>query len=60
MGQFILGVIMGVISLIGLFLASRAVDGMFYVFGLLLFLFGLIFIFTLITKHTGQPKGSGH
>jgi hypothetical protein len=59
-GSFIIGTIMGVISLVGLFLASRAVDGMFYVFGLLLFLFGLVFIFTLIHRHTGQPKGAAH
>lgn len=57
---FIVGAIMGVISLLGLFLASRAVDGMFYVFGLLLFLFGVAFIFTLIAKNTGQPTGTGH
>jgi hypothetical protein len=60
MADFIVGAIMGVISLLGLFLASRAVDGMFYVFGLLLFLFGVAFIFTLITRHTGQPKGAAH
>jgi hypothetical protein len=56
MGAFIVGAIMGVISLLGLFLASRAVDGMFYVFGLLLFLFGVLFIFTLIAKHTGHAE----
>jgi hypothetical protein len=60
MPSFILGAIMGVIGLIGLFLASRAVDGMFYVFGLLLFLFGIGFIFSLITRHTGQPRAGGH
>jgi hypothetical protein len=56
MVAFVVGALMGVISLLGLFLASRAVDGMFYLFGLLLFLFGVAFIFTLIAKHTGQPR----
>jgi hypothetical protein len=56
MAAFVVGAIMGVIALLGLFLASRAHDGMFYVFGLLLFLFGVVFIFSLIAKHTGQPE----
>ena len=55
MSSFVTGAIMGVLSLFGLFLASRAGDGMFYLFGLLLFAFGLLFIFGLIHRHTGQP-----
>lgn len=57
MAAFVTGAIMGVLSLVGLLLASRAQDGAFHFFGLLLFLFGVIYIFTLIHRHTGQPPG---
>jgi hypothetical protein len=45
---------MGILALIGLLLASNAHDGMFYTFGLLLFLFGVAFIFGLIHRNTGH------
>ncbi len=57
MAAFVTGAIMGVLSLVGLFLASRAQDAAFHFFGLLLFLFGVIYIFTLIHRHTGHPPG---
>lgn len=60
MGDWVFGAIMGLVSLIGLFMASRAVDGMFYTAGLLLFLFGVLFIFTLIHRNTGHPPEEGH
>ena len=47
-----------VLALLGLFLASRAADGSMYTFGLLLFLFGVLFNFYIIHKRTGQqPDG---
>jgi hypothetical protein len=55
MASFVTGAIMGLLSIIGLLLASRAHDGTFYVFGLLLFLFGVLFVFALIHRHTGHP-----
>jgi uncharacterized membrane protein len=55
MGTWIFGVIMGLLSLFGLFLASRAHDQMLYLAGLFLFLFGIAFIFALIARHTGHP-----
>lgn len=55
MAAFVTGALMGVIAVIGLFLASHAHDTMFYAFGLLLFAFGLIFVFGLIHRHTGRP-----
>lgn len=55
MGPLIFGVLMGLLSLFGLFMASRAHDPMVYVVGFLLFAFGVAFIFTLIAKHTGHP-----
>jgi hypothetical protein len=48
---------MGVLSLVGLFLASRAEDQMFYLFGIALFVFGVFVIFGLIHKSTGHPPG---
>jgi len=55
MAPLIFGVLMGVLSFLGLFLASRAHDSMVGIVGFLLFGFGLAFIFSLIAKHTGHP-----
>lgn len=40
----------GLAAILGLFLAARAADTGFYAFGLLLFLFGVLFIFMSIRK----------
>lgn len=50
-----LGVVLGVISLVGLVIASRAHDGAFYATGLGLFVFGVVLIFVLIGRHVGRP-----
>ena len=55
MGNWITAALMGLLGLVGLFLASRAVDGTFYGFGLLLFVFSVLFIFTIIHR---QSEGS--
>ena len=55
MGPVIFGALMGLLSLLGLFVASRAHDQMAYAVGFLLFAFGVAFIFWLIAKHTGHP-----
>jgi len=61
MGTWIFGAVMGVLSFVGLFIASRAHDQMLYLFGLLLFVFGVLLIFGLIARHTGHPKNQhGH
>lgn len=52
MSQWVAGAVMGVLSLFGLFLYSRAADGMFATFGGLLFLFGLAVIIVLVHKAT--------
>jgi hypothetical protein len=49
------GILMAFVALFGLFLAGRAVDGPFQLFGLALFLFGLLVIFGLITRAT-RPR----
>jgi len=56
MAPWIYGVIMAVLSMAGLFMASRAHDSMIYAVGLLLFAFGVAFIFGLIVKYTGHPS----
>ena len=54
MGTWIFGVIMAILSMVGLFIASRAHDQMLVLTGFLLVGFGLAFIFWLIAKNTGQ------
>ena len=54
-GTWVLGGVMGLLSLLGLIMASRAADGMFYATGLLFFLFGVLFIFFLIARNVGHP-----
>lgn len=52
-GAWILGVIMGLIALLGLVMASGAVDPIFYGTGLALTAFGILFVFVLIRKTLG-------
>ncbi len=52
MSQWVAGGLAGVLALAGLFLYSRASDGMFGVFGGLLFLFGLAVVIVLVHKAT--------
>jgi hypothetical protein len=51
---WILGGVMGLLSLCGLFLASAAQDNVFYGTGLALFVFGILFIFGLIHRYAGR------
>lgn len=52
-GTWTLGVIMALIALLGLFMASGAVDQVFRGTGFALSLFGVLFIFFMIRKNTG-------
>ena len=58
-GRWVFGTAMGLLSLIGLFLASNSVDDGMYLVGLLFFLFGVLFIFTLIGKSVGAAHRQG-
>ncbi len=49
---------MGLVALLGLFMASRAHDEMFSYFGLALFAFGVLFILGMIVRATGPAHGS--
>jgi hypothetical protein len=54
MGSFVLGGVMGVIGMLGLFVASGAKDGVFYATGLGLFVFCVLFIFGMIHRLVGR------
>ena len=49
---------MGLVALLGLFMASRAHDEMFSYFGLAVFAFGVLFILGMIVRATGPAHGS--
>lgn len=51
---WIFGIVMGLLSILGLLVASAAHDGMLRFFGLSLFLFGVLFDFGLIGKYVGR------
>jgi hypothetical protein len=56
-GKWVLGALVGLLGLVGLFAASRAHDADMYLFGLIFFVATLIFIFGLIGSSTGRrPK----
>ena len=66
MRSWIVGAVMGLIGFFGLLLASRAHGGVFYYFGLALFALGIVYIYGMIVRATGQPQhgrdlgSSGH
>ena len=51
--SWILGVVMGLLALLGVVMASQAVDPIFYGTGLALSAFGILFVFVLIKQNTG-------
>ena len=55
MGNWVAGAFLGLLSLFGLVMASRAHDDSFYVVGLLIFLFGIALIFGLVMRATRNP-----
>ncbi len=55
MGQYVFGAAMGLLALVGLFLASRAHGGALYYAGLALFALGVGVNYWLIARNTGHP-----
>lgn len=53
-GPWVLGALMGLFSLFGLFLASAAQDQVLYGTGLVFFVFGVLVIFGLINRFVGR------
>ena len=54
LGSLLLGGVMGVLALVGLFVAAGAQDGVFYATGLGLFVFCVLFIFVMIYRQVGR------
>ena len=52
-GAWALGIVMVLLALLGLVMASAAVDPIFYGTGLLLSAFGILFVFVLIKQNMG-------
>jgi hypothetical protein len=62
MSRWVAGACMGALSLLGLFLYSRATDSMFGLFGGLLFLFGIAVIIVFVhqaTDYSGEAQHHG-
>ena len=55
-GDMIIGVVMGLLGLLGLFLAAGARDAEMYVFGLSLAGFAVLFLFGLIRRHYDEAE----
>ncbi len=49
-GRWVINVIVGVIGLLGLYVASRATDNTFYAMGLIVFVLAVAFIFYSIRR----------
>ena len=58
MSNWIVGIASGLIGLLGLFLASHAVDDGMYVFGFALLVFGIFMVFWLM-KHAFDAEAAG-
>jgi hypothetical protein len=54
MGSFVVGGVVGALALLGLFVAAAAQDGAFYLTGLGLFVFCVLFIFVMIHRQVGR------
>lgn len=54
--NWIVGTVLTLAGLLGLFMASRAADGAIYTFGLLLFIFAVLFDFYLIYRQGETQK----
>ena len=55
-GNMVMGLVVTLISLIGLIMASNAVDTAFYLSGLTLFWFGVFFIYSMVLKYGASGK----
>ncbi len=56
--RWIWGAAVGLVGLLGLFMAARGHDAMFQITGYLFMLFSIFFIFSLIHHYTGRHDGS--
>lgn len=56
--SWIVGGLLALLGIVGLFLSSRAEDQIFYYTGLAFFGFAVLLIFRLIAEHTGPDQTS--
>jgi hypothetical protein len=62
-GDVVVGLMMAVFALLGLFLAAGAMDDEMYVFGFSLTAFAVLFVFGLIRRHFDRhaaSRNAGH
>jgi hypothetical protein len=52
--SFVLGGVMVLLAMVGLFVAAAAQDGVFYATGLGIFLFCVLFVFVMIHRQVGR------
>ena len=57
--DWIIGIALAFLGIVGLFLASGAYDVGMYFFGLALFAFAVLFNFWLVKKHFDAEQGTG-
>jgi len=58
LASWLLGAVMALVALLGLFMAAHAEDGVFQFAGFLFLLFGVAFDFVLIARNTGHRPGA--
>lgn len=58
-GDIIVLIAVNLFGLIGLFMASRAVDGGMYIFGLLVFVVAVLLDFLLLKRHFDKAEQHG-
>ena len=54
LASWVIGILVGLIGLLGLFMASRATDVVFYWIGLLFFVFAVLFCYGLIGRDNSE------
>ena len=59
-GQVFVGVMMGLLGLLGLKMASGALDNEIYIFGMGLFILAILFDFGLIRRHYDRIDAVRH
>ncbi|MCW5729619.1 MAG: hypothetical protein KIT81_05375 [Alphaproteobacteria bacterium] len=59
LSSMLIGALVTVLALLGLIMAAGATDGGIAVFGYLLFLFGVLFVFWLIKRHYDELDKAG-
>ena len=54
--KWVIGALIALVGLVALFLASRAHDDTIYLFGIVMFVFSVLYVFGLIGKYVGRSS----